>query len=292
MSYNTRQYSRDEDGNIIGYFNEGGHPVFRDPRTGRPQYMFRGVINGVTYSDKNLYEQALKDGGAGRQGKNLEALINEYQRAMDEANAANQARYEQGMGMYDDLIASSQEDFDQRLADLTQMTDSDLDAIIGGYQDRYQTGMDILQGRAMDSIRNRDRRRARALAADRNPVNLRANPELSGAVAASMQQGTNRDFNEEDAAAEDAMRRRRFANYRAMTGEQRSAEDRYRQQRTAMINAAREQQSKAMQDLPKQQIGFIQRREDIAPTLDNIADIAIAAGTAMGDYQIPLFKTL
>ena len=286
VGYNTtRNYSRDDDGNILGYYDTS-------PRYGGGTN-FTGYINGERFTDRVLYEEALKGGGAGnRQARNLETLINQYQLAMDEANAANQARYEQGMGMYDDLISSSQEGFDQRLADLTQMTDADLDAIIGGYQDRYQTGMDILQGRAMDSMRGRDRRRARALAADRNPVNLRANPELAGAVAGSLQQGTNRDFNEEDAAAEDAMRRRRFANYRAMTGEQRRAEDQYRQQRTAMINAAKEQQSRAMQDLPKQQIGFVQRRQDLAPTLDNIADIAIASGTAMGDYNIPLFKTL
>ena len=281
----TRFYDRDKDGNVIGYYDTS-------PRYGGGTN-FTGFIDGQRYTDRELYQDALKSGSSSqRQARNLETLISQYQQAMDDANAANQARYEQGMGMYDDLISASKAGFDQRLADLTEMTDADLDAIISGYQDRYQTGMDILQGRAMDSIRGRDRRRARSLAADANPVNLRANPELAGAVAGSLQAGTNRDFNEEDAAAEDAMRRRRFAAYRAMTGDQRSAEDRYRQQRTAMINAAKEQQSKAMQDLPKQQIGFVQRREDIAPTLDQIADLAIASGTAMGDYQIPLFKSI
>lgn len=281
----SRSYSRDDDGNILGYYDTS-------PRYGGGTN-FTGYIDGERYNDRTLYNDALKNGSSGqRQSKNLETLINEYQTAMDNANAANQARYDQGMGMYDDLISSSQQGFDQRLDSLTQMTDADLDAIIGGYQDRYETGMDMLQGRSMDSLAGRDRRRVSALASDANPVNLRANPALAGAVANSMQQGTNRDFNEEDAAAEDAMRRRRFANHRDMSGEQRSAEDRYRQQRTVMLDAATEQQNRAMQDLPKQKIGFMGRKEELAPTLDQIADIAIASGTAMGDYQIPLFKTL
>lgn len=281
----TRTYSRDDDGNVLGYYDTS-------PRYGGGTN-FTGYIGGERFNDQVLYQDALTNGASGQsQAKNLETLINEYQTAMDDANAANQERYDQGMGMYDDLISSSQQGFDQRLDSLTQMTDADLDAIIGGYQDRYETGMGMLQGRAMDSMRGRDRRRASALAADANPVNLRANPALAGAVANSMQQGTNRDFNEEDAAAEDAMRRRRFQNYRDMSGEQRSVEDRYRQQRTAMIDAAREQQNKAMQSLPKQKIGFMGRKTEIAPTLDQIADIAIASGTAMGDYNIPIFKTL
>lgn len=256
---------------------------------------FRGIVDGITYTDQLEYSIAL-DGYLERKrvaeenSVRLEELLGQMQSSYDEAKAANQERYDIGLGMYDDIGAASKEAYGLRESNLQQMTDADLDAIIGGYDNRYQQGMAMLNGMGTEAQVGRDRRRVNALADDKNPVNLRANPALAGQVAASMQSGTNRDFNEEDAAAEDAMRRQRFSTYQGMSREAQMAQDGYRQQRTRMLDNARAEANQAAQRVPLEKLGFITRREDMYPSLRDQASLIMSAGRGTGEFDIDLVK--
>ena len=261
------------------------------------QNRFKGIVDGVTYNDPFEYNIAVstyleRKKAAEENSLRLEELLAQMQSSYDEAKAANLERYDLGLGMYDDIASASKEAYGLRENQLRQMTDADLDAIIGGYDDRYRQGMAILNGMGGQAQMARDRRRMKSLAADKNPVNLRANPALAGQVAGSMQSGTNRDFNEEDAAAEDAMRRQRFAAYQGMSREAQAAQDAYRQQRSRMLDNARAEANQAAQKVPLEKIGFITRREDMYPSLRDQASLIMGAGRGTGEFDIDLVKQI
>ena len=270
---------------------------FQQSNSSRNGNSFRGIVDGITYNDQLGYNIAVatheeRKAAAEENSKRLEELLAEMQTSYDEAKAANLERYDLGLGMYDDIGAASKEAYGVREDQLRQMTDADLDAIVGGYDDRYQQGMAILSGMGGQAQMARDRRRVKSLGADRNPVNLRSNPALAGQVAASMQAGTNRDFNEEDAAAEDAMRRQRFAAYQGMSREAQLAQDNVRQQRTRMLDNARAEANQAAQRIPLEKLGFITRREDMYPSLRDQASLIMSAGRGTGEFDIDLVKQI
>ena len=134
------------------------------PRNGNS---FRGIVDGITYNDQLGYNIAVatheeRKKAAEENSKRLEELLAEMQTSYDEAKAANLERYDLGLGMYDDIGAASKEAYGVREDQLRQMTDADLDAIVGGYDDRYQQGMAMLSGMGGQAQMARDRRRVKS----------------------------------------------------------------------------------------------------------------------------------
>lgn len=211
-------------------------------------------------------------------------MISEYTRAMNEGRQVNEQRYADILGGYRDLRDEAGQMHSQRQASLQQNLDQDLARVTQGHQNRYDAGMQLLQGMGGQEAQriNRDFHNQQAgMGADLARRGLN-----TSSISHSMGQGIERNRQEAKGDLSDQMRREKLAAHMGFSGDALGAEQQQRQFRTGMMDRAAQGRMQDMTNIPRDTLSFMERREDTYPSLDQLTQLASVLGQSQAGQML------
>ena len=219
--------------------------------------------------DNPYYAQEVRNA----QGANL---MNQYVDAMNSANNANNQRYEDILEGYRELAGRSGDMHSERTDYLTNAYNQMGNQINSGYQDRYDKGMELLDGLGQAE---RDRiNRSYDNQVGSIGTNLSNRGLNNTTIAGSMQNAINRNRNESQAALSEQLRREQFGAHSQMSYDQLAALQNILQSGTTHIDSANAQRISEQTGIPLEMLAFMERRNDVGPSMEGLMNLYMQLG--------------
>lgn len=209
----------------------------------------------------SLYGYGGSSGGAGgSSGYYGGAIPNEYQRAYEEARAANEQRYQDILSGYQDRS----NEFQQRQAGNT-------DDVLTGYENRYQRGMDLLNGLGDQEKRDVTESYQKLGAANQQDMTNRG---LTGTtIMPTMRAGIERERQDALSRVNERLQREQLMTDAGLSGDALGAQERmYGQGLAGYMGATGDT------------LGFAERRNDTYPDMNQLMGLAQQYGASGAGY--------
>jgi hypothetical protein len=216
----------------------------------------------------SLYGYGGSSGGAGgSSGYYGGAIPNEYQRAYEEARAANEQRYQDILSGYQDRS----NEFQQRQAGNT-------DDVLTGYENRYQRGMDLLNGLGDQEKRDVTESYQKLGAANQQDMTNRG---LTGTtIMPTMRAGIERERQDALSRVNERLQREQLMTDAGLSGDALGAQERmYGQGLAGYMGATGDT------------LGFAERRNDTYPDMNQLMGLAQQYGASGAGTEAALVST-
>lgn len=206
---------------------------------------------------------AVGGSGNGPSGYNGGAIPNDYQRAYEEARAANEQRYQDILTGYQDRSNA----FQDRQAGNT-------DDVLTGYENRYQRGMDLLTGLGTQEKRDVDESYRNLGAANQQDMTNRG---LTGTtIMPTMRAGIERERQDALSRVNERLQREQLMTDAGLSGDALGAQERmYGQGLAGYMGATGDT------------LGFAERRDDTYPDMNQLMGLAQQYGASGAGYANP-----
>lgn len=243
----------------------GSNPVGPNTGLGQAAYMaalqaqYAAAQGGQGYSPFGYqYGQGGGSGGGGSGGVSPYDLPGQYQQAYNEAKLANEQRY-------NDILSQ----YMQRQENMTGIQSGQTDDVLNGYENRYQRGMNNLQGLGDQEKRDTSQRYTNLAAQNQQDLTSRG---LTGTtILPTMRQGVAREESDALSRVNERLQRERLGYDASLSGDALSAQERmYGRQNEGYLGTSGDT------------LGFMERRSDTYPDFNQLAALGQQYGAGGG----------
>lgn len=204
-----------------------------------------------------------RQGGGGSSGYYGGAIPDAYQRAQEEAKAANEQRYQ-------DILSGYQ----NRSNEFQQRQSGNTDDVLTGYENRYQRGMDLLSGLGTQEKRDIDESYQKLGASNQQDM---VNRGLTGTtIMPTMRSGIERERQDALSRVNERLQREQLLADAGLSGDALGAQERmYGQGLAGYMGATGDT------------LGFAERRSDTYPDFNQLLGLAQQYGASGAGYSNP-----
>lgn len=214
--------------------------------------------------------------GAQMRNYNAQQLLNQYTQAHNQGKYANEQRYRDILGGYQDLSQMAGDLHGSRQRNLAGTVNNISQSLNQGYQDRYDQGMGMVDT-SRDGSRDRiNRHHDNQIGGMGQTLTNRGLNNTT--IAGSMQNAIERNRGDQHRMLDEQILQQQLGAHTQLSGDQMSAQQQNMWQGLGYLDNA---QLAAIQDqlgIPMQQLQFMERREDEYPSMNELIQLYMGLG--------------